>query len=163
MLSEIRQQAGLSQETLAAEVYCSRSTIARAEAGEITLASDTALKVAERCNRPDYTAYHCKTDCAIGQQYCYSLEKKSIEQATLELLYWNGEVQKHTHTLKKIARDGVIEPGELKEANEAILCLMYLEKAVEEYKLAMTVVLNIPDLIKKVNEKTTPAAKQNVV
>lgn len=163
MLSEILDSCGMSQERIAAEAFCSRSTIARAKAGEIILPAGTALRIADITDRPEYTTHYCKNDCEIGQRYCYSLEKKSMEQATLELLYWNGEVQRHTHTLKKIARDGVIEPGELKEANEAILILMNLEKAIEEYKLAMIDVLDIPGLIKNVNEKTTPAATAKVV
>jgi transcriptional regulator with XRE-family HTH domain len=155
MLNEILEKSGMSHERIAEEVFCSRSTIARAKAKETVLSPDIALRLAERFSCPEYTAYYCKSDCPIGQKYCYSLERKTIEQATLELLYWNGEVQKHTHTLKKIARDGKIEPDELGEANEAILCLMYLEKAVEEYKLAMADVLQITRLVKEVNEKTT--------
>lgn len=158
-----RLNVGLSQEELSLRTLCRREDIIDIEKGRKNPTPTQALLISRELEAPELTAHHCKHECAIGEVYCYNITKKPLVEATMELLYWNQEVQRHLFTVKKIVRDGVISPDEEKEAHETMHSIMMLEKAIEEYKLAMNGSLNIPQMVKEINEKTALAAKQKAV
>jgi len=156
MYKTAREQAGLSQEYVALHIPCDRTTLSRIESFKIPASLETAKRIADICHRPQLTAWYCSEECAIGRTYCYKIKKRPLSETALEIKHWLNEVEKHRPLLTKIARDGVITPDEMDCAIRCTEAIMELEKAIEEYKLAMADALDIPELVRAINKEQTP-------
>lgn len=159
-----RNNAGISQLKALTELMISQRTITRYENGESTPPPDVALKMADFYDTPELTAQYCKRECAIGRRFCYNITKQPLPNAVLHFKHALNEVQGSRGLLTKVAYDGVITSEELSDAVDAMKRIMELEMAIEELKLSLYDAVDIPQLVKEVNneKQTQPASKRSV-
>lgn len=160
MYKTTREQANLLQEHVALHIPCDRSYLSRIETGKITPEPHTLRRIAEICGSPELEAWYCYAECAIGQEICNRVQKIPLTAAVLEIQHALIGVQ-DLSLLIKIARDGIITPDEIPDAEEKTKALLILGKAIDLFKLAISDAVDVKRLVREINEKTGPRREAN--
>ncbi|SDZ18957.1 helix-turn-helix domain-containing protein [Tindallia californiensis] len=160
MYRTARNGKKLSIDEAAKRLFISARSLSNYELGTQKPSPDVAIQMDRVYEDPKLSAWYCRNECAIGQQYCYDL-LNNVDLSPMGILtkYRQEEAEAH-EALEKIAllllnkrNKKDCTDQEIKELERWSQEMLDLEHVIETLKIRLWDFLNVADLVRDHNEK----------
>jgi len=155
-----RKSAKLSIEEAAFKLNIATRTLCNYEAGKSIPPPETVLAMSEEYRSPKLTRWYCRTECAIGQAYCYELLNNVDLSPMAIITKYRQEEREAAEAIENLAllmlnrsnRASCTE-DELEQIERWSLELLDLEHVIETLKLRLWSFIDVKGLVRKHNNK----------
>jgi hypothetical protein len=160
MYLDARKRCGISREVAIQSVPCSLGSMHDYEKGEVTPQPGTVLWMSRVYNAPELTQRYCREACEIGRAYGYDhLDNLdlSLPAVVVRMAVEMREAQSAINKLmvltayKQVPED--FAEAEWAELTTAIGELFDAEHTIEQFKLALSKMVDVSKLVESHNRK----------